>query len=177
MQDEEADDTDVVLEHEWCEPPQCTSWVPSQDNPEQLVLLLMPPQSSFSCGEESQERLEREAYRHLHPQLEFAPGECPYLCCESLIQHRNTLLGVPPGVCASAVIILEGCSGELTALLSVQEVGWRRQILRSCPAPSSARCQVRHPEFPGSTSPRWRSHCLSLSCRLRRQLSQPLLLL
>ena len=69
----EVDDTDVSPELDWCEPPLCVLWEYSQDNP-QLRVARPQPGDMFACGESSQERQEREAYRHLHPHKDFGPG-------------------------------------------------------------------------------------------------------
>ncbi len=74
MQEAEVDDTDVNPEHDWCEPPLCVLWLPSAENSERLISLLQP-HGPYGCGEASQERQEREAYRHLHPYQHFGPGE------------------------------------------------------------------------------------------------------
>lgn len=68
------DDTDVSPELDWCQPPLCVLWGYSQDNP-QLPIARPQPGDMYACGEASQERQEREAYRHLHSHIDFGPGE------------------------------------------------------------------------------------------------------
>lgn len=88
-QEAEVDDTDVSPELDWCQPPLCVLWEYSQDNP-QLPVARPQPGDMYSCGEASQERQEREAYRHLHPHIDFGPGRfqavSPIASCTSIIQ-------------------------------------------------------------------------------------------
>ena len=88
----EVDDTDVSPEHDWYEPPRCVWWGPNPANPGQWELMLMPDHM-YACGGESHERGEREAYRLMHPRVDFGlPGMCaltracyplPCLCSEA----------------------------------------------------------------------------------------------
>ena len=83
------DDTDVSPELDWCEPPLCVLWEYSQDHPH-LRMARPQPGDIFACGESSQERQEREAYRHLHPHLDFGPGEIQVLPSLALLPHQSS---------------------------------------------------------------------------------------
>ena len=73
---EVIDATDISPELEWCAAPLCVLWAFDSENP-QLRIARPQPDDMFACGEGSQERQEREAYRHLHPHLDFGPGDDP----------------------------------------------------------------------------------------------------
>ena len=84
MQDHE---TDVAPELEWCEPPDCVLWYDSAETPQQRVEVWMPG-TNYGCGQYSQEKPEREAYGHLHPDIYFGPGEHAAYSILSRCMHR-----------------------------------------------------------------------------------------
>ena len=67
-------ETDVAPELVWCEPPECVLRYDSTGTPQQKFEVRMPG-TNYGCGQYSQEKPEREAYGHLHPDIRFGPGE------------------------------------------------------------------------------------------------------